>query len=519
MEWGTTNFESAEVERPEFQESEDVIEMNSPVNGEPMFFFPPDEKDKRVRQSIVAISGLMFAVFMTVFGIFFFKAWTNEPDSVFNVEVKLGGELYELKLGSLIAGFGNAILITIMNAVYDSVKCKLNDAENWSTNTQYEDALILKTFIFKFANSYSALFYIAFIKQFVIVQLILGGNIDGFQPPESHRFGNHECIDQDCMFELAQQLFSIFVVRIAVSNGTEILIPFLKMVALGEDDQEKPMESAEMIYEDPNDPDGGTKRMRSLVEIEFDLEEYDILMGPFEDYIEMVLQFGYATLFTAAYPIAPVLSFINNYVELRLDAFHLASAHRRAIPSGAQDIGSWEVILSTMGTLAVISNCALLVFTGNYVCAQHQFYDNDYDGIRDTVNATGHGHNEDKYVTYYFNTFQESYSCVPISMTDKFIFFLFLEHGLLILKFIIALAVPDVPDEVQIQIDRCEFITDKILKNAGDDLEQPTERDPIKDEPAIIMYDEDEDTVLKIHEENRVRIQARKNMRDNRDNE
>jgi hypothetical protein len=41
---------------------------------------------------------------------------------------------------------------------------KLNNFENWRTDTEYEDNLIAKTFVFQFVNSYAALIYIAFIK-------------------------------------------------------------------------------------------------------------------------------------------------------------------------------------------------------------------------------------------------------------------------------------------------------------------------------------------------------------------
>ena len=40
----------------------------------------------------------------------------------------------------------------------------LNDFTNFRTETEYEDALIIKTFCFQFFNSYTALFYIAFVK-------------------------------------------------------------------------------------------------------------------------------------------------------------------------------------------------------------------------------------------------------------------------------------------------------------------------------------------------------------------
>ena len=43
----------------------------------------------------------------------------------------------------------------------------LNIRENHRTVTQYEDAYILKLFAFHFVNSYSALIYIAFIKEYM----------------------------------------------------------------------------------------------------------------------------------------------------------------------------------------------------------------------------------------------------------------------------------------------------------------------------------------------------------------
>lgn len=68
-------------------------------------------------------------------------------------------------------------------------------------------------------------------------------------------------------------------------------------------------------------------------------------MGSLEDYAELAIQYGYVTLFVAAFPLAPLLAYISNIVEIRTDGWKLLHAFRRALPLGAQDIGSWMSIL------------------------------------------------------------------------------------------------------------------------------------------------------------------------------
>lgn len=68
-------------------------------------------------------------------------------------------------------------------------------------------------------------------------------------------------------------------------------------------------------------------------------------MGSLEDYAELAIQYGYVTLFVAAFPLAPFLAYVSNVVEIRTDGWKLLYAFKRVLPSGAQDIGSWMSIL------------------------------------------------------------------------------------------------------------------------------------------------------------------------------
>jgi len=69
-----------------------------------------------------------------------------------------------------------------------------------------------------------------------------------------------------------------------------------------------------------------------------------------------VIQFGFVTIFVAAFPLAPLCALINNIIELRLDAYKLVKYFRRSPALKAQDIGAWYNILSIFTMIAVVSN-------------------------------------------------------------------------------------------------------------------------------------------------------------------
>jgi hypothetical protein len=68
------------------------------------------------------------------------------------------------------------------------------------------------------------------------------------------------------------------------------------------------------------------------------------------------MQFGFVTLFVAAFPLAPLFAFIHNMLEIRLDAWKLLVTMQKPMPASARDIGIWLPILDGIGKIAVFTN-------------------------------------------------------------------------------------------------------------------------------------------------------------------
>ena len=74
-----------------------------------------------------------------------------------------------------------------------------------------------------------------------------------------------------------------------------------------------------------------------------------------------VLQFGFVTIFVAAFPLAPVFALFNNWIEIRLDAHKLLCETRRTVAERAQNIGIWYEILNAMVQIAIITNVSFFL--------------------------------------------------------------------------------------------------------------------------------------------------------------
>ena len=75
----------------------------------------------------------------------------------------------------------------------------------------------------------------------------------------------------------------------------------------------------------------------------------------------LVIQYGFVTLFVAAFPLAPLFALLNNIAEIRLDAYKMTKEARRPLAERVEDIGAWYGILKGVTYAAVVTNVSTML--------------------------------------------------------------------------------------------------------------------------------------------------------------
>ncbi|XP_026726490.1 anoctamin-1 isoform X2 [Trichoplusia ni] len=236
----------------------------------------------------------------------------------------------------------NLCFICMFNYIYQYLAEWLTEKELLRTQTEFDDSLTLKIYLLQFVNYYASIFYIAFFKGKLI------GRPGGYVRFFGHR--QEECAPGGCLLELSIQLAIIMVGKQFINTIVEMLMPYLL----------KWWYVIRTI--------GRKRQIKSPLQWVKDFKLVDFgNMGLFPEYLEMVLQYGFVTIFVAAFPLAPLFALINNVLEMRLDARKFLTCYRRPVPQRVNDIGVWYRILDSIGKLSIITNGFIIAFTSEFI--------------------------------------------------------------------------------------------------------------------------------------------------------
>uniref|UniRef100_A0A673Y8R0 Anoctamin n=1 Tax=Salmo trutta TaxID=8032 RepID=A0A673Y8R0_SALTR len=272
--------------------------------------------------------GVTFAV---VFGVILYRIsiraalhMSSNPTARTNIRATVKGT----------AAVINLVIIIIMDEVYGALARWLTLLEVPKTDKSFEERLIIKTFVLKFANAFSPIVYLAFFRDGDYLCYL-------------------RCAHAGCLMELCIQLCITMLGKQLIQNNLfEIGIPKIK----------------KLIRRRKSDMDSQQQEDYNMT---LQRHEKDHFLGPFvglsPEYMEMIIQFGMVTLFVASFPLAPLFALLNNIIEIRLDAKKFVTEVRRPIAGSAKDIGIWYNLLRGLSKVAVIVNAFVISFTSDFI--------------------------------------------------------------------------------------------------------------------------------------------------------
>ncbi|CDQ64863.1 unnamed protein product [Oncorhynchus mykiss] len=362
----------------------------------------------------------------------------------------------------------------VMTRVNKAVAFKLCEIEKTQSFAATERSFTVKMFTFQFFTLFSSLIYVAFFL----------GRING-RPGSYVRISGkwrlEECHPSGCLTDLFIQMAVIMLLKQTLNNIFEFTVPWFKSYFRRTTTKrlerkcghcyKNACREEEKMGHDPCD----ICKLRDWLR-NYDLNDVNSF-SLFNEFLEMVVQFSFTTIFVAAFPLAPLLALINNIFEIRLDAIKMVSLERRLVPKKTNDIGIWTKVLEAIGVLAVIANGLVIGVSSDFIprlvyryhygpCANGEADVHCMKGyINDTL-STAHITDLSVRNDFFpsqlitesgFNVTQCSYkdyrNDVDYSLTSqfwlimavRFAFVILFEHVVVIFKFIAAWFVPDSP--------------------------------------------------------------------------
>uniref|UniRef100_A0A8C3R732 Anoctamin n=1 Tax=Cyanoderma ruficeps TaxID=181631 RepID=A0A8C3R732_9PASS len=432
-EWDLVDFEEEQQQlqlRPEY-EAKCTQKKRNPITQEMEPYLPLTSQAVRFCVSgatvlfwVSLIIASMIAVI--VYRLAVYAAFASLMENTQSLQ-PISGLLTPQLATSVTASCLNFVIIMILNFFYERIATWITDMEIPRTHMEYENRLTMKMFL------------------------------------------NEECDPAGCLIELTTQLTIVMAGKQIWGNIQEAIVPWI----CNWWGRRKARNNPENLY--------------SRWEQDHDLQTFGAL-GLFYEYLEMVIQFGFITLFVASFPLAPLLALMNNILEIRVDSWKLTTQYRRPVAAKAHSIGVWQEILNGMAILSVVTNAFIVAFTSDmiprlvYYYAYSENEDSPMSGyinnslsvflISDFPERNEPRENPESFVICryrdyryppdhekrYLHTMQFWHI-----LAAKLAFIIIMEHVVFIVKFFVAWMIPDVPADVKAKIKREKYLTQKIL--------------------------------------------------------
>lgn len=266
-----------------------------------------------------------------------------------------------------------SLCLPYVTSFLEDIATKLSDFENHQTADEYELAQVQKSFVLNFVTSFLPIILTAYIYvpygaelmssllQTVAPMIGLFGSVATGNGVQSNMISH---IDAS---RLQDEVIGLSMTAQVMSFCEEIVIPYLQRRYKRLYRRWRNRHHRNSFEKSQKESDASTvttpfvdaPQERSLLtrlRFEAEADTYDVQ----EDIMEMVVQFGYLTLFSCSWPLMPLGFLVNNWVELRGDFWKLARESQRPPPIRGQGIGASLGALEFLTWIGTLSSAALV---------------------------------------------------------------------------------------------------------------------------------------------------------------
>lgn len=400
MQWGMEDFEESDRLRPEFY---GVWSLSRADRLTLVKSYPAWKHG--IRRSMTAAATLLFNVLVVTTTIFLYG---------YHDELAHRGAP---KIAVVSVNIVIALQIQLYNSFWSWAAAKLTDFDNYETKSQYGDALVLRVFTVYFVTSFCSLFYIAFVKHYLV-----------------------GCTDATCNLELASALRTLFIINM-LFHFLSMALPYISFrvqlwlesrgMATGTSSR-----STYRALPEENHAKKIAPKAMCYPEAQAKMNEYS-LAEEITDRMDVWVELGYVLFFGLVAPEVILLFLLSNLFRIHATGWKLAVTMRRPFPEGSAGIGkSFSTIFSIMSHCAVASNIVLLLI-------QNSAGPEGQDLLRWLKLAVGNpaeGERRDLDWKLMFGTFWLLERCVAS------------------IRLAIDSCIPDIPHSVQLQRQRREAV-------------------------------------------------------------
>ncbi|XP_022659690.1 anoctamin-7-like isoform X2 [Varroa destructor] len=389
LRWNVDHFSSEEPDRPQFY---GTISETDLLTGEVRWNYPLKQRALKYVVSFAFFTLMTCVVitsvlFVTLYQVYMANVYCGGANKTENPQAFSAN--CEALHSSVVGPSLNTVSIIILGKCYAYVAEKLTDWENHRTQSQYNDALIIKLFAFQFTNAYASLFYTAFFRD---EQQDIKGNGSLFNLGDD--FKDSCGTDKDtCMSLLSLQLLVLMIVKPLPKFFYDMVWPFLKQIF-----------REHGLMKKVTDVEGSETDQHYLVKELYKQEDAEFRR---DEFAEKIIQYGYLVLFACSFPLAPLLALGYNIFDLRIDSNRLLWINRRPVPFRDDDIGIWLHLFNFINYFGVVTNAFLIAFTSQF---------------------------GSEYLR---------------SKLTKFMFIVGFEHLVFVVKYLLTLLIPDIPEAVR----------------------------------------------------------------------